>query len=115
MPQRSLQSIGERCERDAYDLTVEHVWVDLGYTDHREAAVGIDNLILHIETSVGRFTGVFAKIRKIEDAVLVVLLRMGLSGYHDLVFNEVVLEPVDRTLVSFGLINDDNLDLVAAP
>lgn len=113
MPQRSLLAIEERCAEDAGVLTVQHVWPDHGYPGFRAAAVGEGNLILHIETEAGRFTSVFRKTTTVRDAIGITLAAMGLAGAHELAYGAVRMGAGTDSLVSFGLENDAELELVA--
>ncbi len=114
MTQRSLQELTERAAEDAADLTVQHVWPDFGYGAARDAAVGDANLILHIDTSIGRHTSLFRKTATVRATIGATMVAMELSGAHGLEQAAVALTPIGNDLDSFGLANDDVLDLVAA-
>lgn len=68
-----------------------------------------------IATSNGLFTGVFEKTAKIIEVINIIISEKGLdaSDEFNLVHNGQILEPVQRTLVSFGLEGTVKLDLVA--
>ncbi len=109
---RSLLAVGERAAEDAADLTVEHIWHDHGYSDARASSLG-DGQLMHVDTSAGRWTGIFAKTDKVEDVTNAAVAAKGLSGSFNLVHDAVVLEPVTATLVSFGLAAEIVVELVA--
>lgn len=113
MPQLSLLSVDERCETDAGELVVQHVWPDHGYSGYRDAAVGEGNILLHIETEAGRFTSVFRKTTTAREAIGFTLAAMGLAGAHELAYGAERMGAGTDSLVSFGLENDAVLDLVA--
>ena len=73
------------------------------------------DLTLNIATPAGLFTGTFLKTTKVKDVIAEVAAAMGLAAgdQFELAQNGVVLQPVERPLVSFGLEDGADLDLVA--
>jgi len=74
-----------------------------------------DQVTLNIGTPKGPFTGSFIKTTKIEEVIQAVVEAMKIDGGEllELVKDGQVLQPVQRTLVSFGLEGSVYLELVA--
>lgn len=70
---------------------------------------------IKVATPNGVFTGVFEKTTKIKDVITAVVHAMNLAvgELFELVFEGKVLQPVERPLVSFGISDSAELDLVA--
>lgn len=77
--------------------------------------MGDKDITLDIATPAGAFTETFPKTTKIEEVIQVAIARMGLDPNErfDLVHDGQVLQPVERPLVSFGLEDGDQVELVA--
>ena len=77
--------------------------------------MAVEEVTVEVATPKGLFTGVFAKTAKIKDVIEAAVNSLGLdaSDTLELVHNGEVLQPVERTLVSFGLSGTVQLDLVA--
>ncbi len=114
MPQRSLLTVVERAVEDAVDLTVEHVWPDLGYSAARDEAVGAANIILHVDTSLGRHTSLYRRTNTPRGVIAEAMATMDIEAATGLLNGADALTPVNNSLDSFGLANDDVLDLVEA-
>ncbi len=73
------------------------------------------DIALTIVTPRGPFTGSFPKTTKVSDVIEAVIAAVGLAPDErfDLVHNGTVLQPVERPIVSFGLADGDQLELVA--
>lgn len=74
-----------------------------------------DTMTLEIATAKGIFIGSFPKTAKIEEVIEAAVKAKGIDGGEslELVYNGQVLQPVQRTLVSFGLSGSAKLELVA--
>lgn len=74
-----------------------------------------DEITLEVATPKGLFTGTFAKTAKVEDVIAAAVDAKGIDSGEslELVYNGVVLQPVERTLVSFGLSGTVKVELVA--
>ncbi len=74
-----------------------------------------DEIKLEIATPKGLFTDTFAKTAKVEDVIRTVIEEQDLDGgdSFDLVYNGEILQPIQRTLVSFGLEGTVKVELVA--
>lgn len=72
---------------------------------------------IHIEAATpnGVYRGVFRKTTKVEDVIRVIVADRDLAegDAFQLYYGEVLLEPIQRPLVSFGLPNKVRLSLVA--
>jgi hypothetical protein len=77
--------------------------------------VAQDDILLEIATPKGLFSQPFPKTTKIKEVIAAAVQAMGLDGGEslELVHNGQVLQPVERTLVSFGLSGTVQLELVA--
>ncbi|MEP1075187.1 hypothetical protein NDI52_07245 [Leptolyngbya sp. PL-A3] len=74
-----------------------------------------DQLRLNIATPAGVYEGTFDKTVKVQEVISTVVQQQGLSSgdSFELVYDGKVLAPVERPLVSFGLSDRAELDLVA--
>jgi hypothetical protein len=74
-----------------------------------------DEILLEIATPKGIFIGVFNEKATIASVIEVVVDKKGLDkkDTFELVHDEKVLQPTDRTLESFGLKHKAQLELVA--
>ena len=74
-----------------------------------------EQITLEIATPKGVFSGLFAKTTKIADVISAVIQSMGLDGGDtlELIHQGQVLQPAQRTLVSFGFTGTVQLELVA--
>lgn len=74
-----------------------------------------DNVMLNVGTPKGLFEGTFSKTTKIEEIIRAIVEAMKIDGGEllELVKDGQVLQPVQRTLVSFGLSGSVYLELVA--
>lgn len=74
-----------------------------------------EEVTLQIGTPKGLFSGTFPKTAKVEDVIEAAVEAKGIDGGEalELVYNGEVLQPVQRTLVSFGLAGTVLLELVA--
>lgn len=74
-----------------------------------------DQITLNVGTPKGPFTGTFPKATKVEEVIRAVVDAMKIDGGEllELVKDGQVLQPVQRTLVSFGLEGSIYLELVA--
>jgi hypothetical protein len=74
-----------------------------------------DTVTLEVATPNGVFTGTFPKTTKVEDVIQAVVAdRQLVAGdAFELVHDGEVLQPIQRPLVSFGLIGTVQLELVA--
>lgn len=74
-----------------------------------------EEVTLEIGTPKGLFSGTFPKTAKVEDAINAAVDAKGLDGGEalELIYNGEVLQPLQRTLVSFGLAGTVMLELVA--
>lgn len=72
-------------------------------------------ITLNIATPKGVFNGVFSNTDKIQLVISTVVEAMDLDGgdAFELIHGEEVLQPNERTLVSFGLSGTVKLELVA--
>ncbi len=77
--------------------------------------MGDKDTTLDIATPAGAFTQTFPKTTKVSEVIQVAIERMGLdpNEQFDLVHDGQVLQPVERPLVSFGLEDGDQVELVA--
>ena len=77
--------------------------------------MSVEEVTLEVGTPKGLFTGVFAKTAKIAEVIEAAVKSLGLDGGDSLeiVHAGEVLQPVERTLVSFGLVGTVQLELVA--
>lgn len=75
----------------------------------------VEEVTLEVGTPKGLFTGIFAKTAKIADVIAAAVDSLGLDGGDtlELIYNGQPLQPVQRTLVSFGLSGTVQLELVA--
>ncbi len=73
------------------------------------------DVTVEVGTPKGLFTGVFAKTAKIAEVIAAAVKSLGLDAADtlELIYNGQVLQPVQRTLVSFGLRGKVHLELVA--
>ncbi|MCZ6772976.1 MAG: hypothetical protein O7G83_13505 [Proteobacteria bacterium] len=80
-----------------------------------EATMPVEEVTLEIGTPKGLFTGTFPKTAKIADVIAAVVDSLGLERGDtlELVHDGQTLQPVQRTLVSFGLSGTVQLELVA--
>jgi len=76
---------------------------------------GAEEVTLEVGTPKGLFTGTFPKTAKVEDVIAAAVEAKGIDSGEslELVYNGQVLQPVQRTLVSFGLSGTVKLELVA--
>lgn len=76
---------------------------------------GDDEVTLEVGTPKGLFTGTFPVTAKIEDVIAAAVKAKDIDSGEalELVYNGQVLQPVQRTLVSFGLAGTVKLELVA--
>ena len=76
---------------------------------------GHDEVTREVATRKGLFTGTFPKTAKVEDVIAAAVAAKGIDSGEslELVYNGQVLQPVQRTLVSFGLAGVVKLELVA--
>lgn len=74
-----------------------------------------DDITLNIATPAGLFTETFAKTAKVEEVIAAAIAAKNLDPGEpfELSLNGEPLVPVDRPLVSFGLEDGANLELVA--
>lgn len=74
-----------------------------------------DEVTVEVGTPKGLFTGTFAKTAKVEDVINAAVNAKGIDSGEslELVHNGQVLQPVQRTLVSFGFAGTVKLELVA--
>lgn len=74
-----------------------------------------DEVTLEVATPKGLFTGTFPKTAKVEDVIKAAVDAKGIDSGEslELFYNGQVLQPVQRTLVSFGLAGTVKLELVA--
>lgn len=74
-----------------------------------------EEITLEIGTPKGLFSGTFPKTAKVEDVIEAAVEAKGIDSGEalELVYNGEVLQPVQRTLVSFGLAGTVSLELVA--
>jgi hypothetical protein len=74
-----------------------------------------DNITLEIATAKGMFTGTFPKTTKIQEVITAAVVAMGIDSGEslELVHNGQILQPVQRTLISFGFEGTVQLELVA--
>ena len=74
-----------------------------------------DDITLEVATPNGVFTGSFPNTTKVGEVIDAVVEDQELADgdSFELVYNEVVLQPVERPLVSFGLTGTVMLELVA--
>lgn len=72
-------------------------------------------IALKVATPKGMFEGTFEKTTKIQDVITTIIEKMGLSGAdrYELHYGDTVLQPIERTLVSFQLEGTVNLTLTA--
>lgn len=77
--------------------------------------MSVEEVTLEVGTPKGLFTGIFAKTAKIAEVIAAAVNNLGLDGGDllELVHNGEILQPVQRTLVSFGLAGTVQLELVA--
>ena len=75
----------------------------------------VDEVTVEVGTPKGLFTGIFAVTAKIADVIAAAVSSLGLDTGDslELVHNGQILQPVQRTLVSFGLAGMVQLELVA--
>lgn len=75
----------------------------------------VEDVTLEVGTSKGLFTATFPKTAKVEDVIAAAVDSLGLDRGDtlELVHNGQTLQPVQRTLVSFGLAGTVQLELVA--
>ena len=75
----------------------------------------MEEITLNIATPKGVYEESFSMTTKIQQVIQAVIAAMGLDGgdEFDLVYNEQVLQPVERPLVSFGLEGIVQLELAA--
>lgn len=73
------------------------------------------DITVEVGTPKGLFTGVFEKTAKLKDIIKSAIETLGLDGGDslELVYNGEILQPVERTLVSFGLCGTVAMELVA--
>jgi len=73
------------------------------------------DITLSVATPAGLFTHTFPKTAKVEDVIAAAVAAMNLAtgDAFELAFNGTVLQPVQRTLVSFQLEDGSDVDLVA--
>jgi exopolysaccharide biosynthesis protein len=74
-----------------------------------------DEVTLDVGTPKGLFTGTFPKTAKVEHVIEAAVNAKGIDSGEslELVYNGKVLQPAQRTLVSFGLAGTVKLELVA--
>ncbi len=74
-----------------------------------------DDVALEVATPNGVFRGTFPKTAKVEDVIKAVVRDRQLAegDAFELFYGETQLEPVQRTLISFGLHGKVKLSLVA--
>jgi hypothetical protein len=77
--------------------------------------MSVEEVTVEVATPKGMFSGSFPKTAKIKDVIAAAVASLGLDTTEslELVHNGQVLQPVERTLVSFGLNGKVQLDLVA--
>ena len=77
--------------------------------------MSVEEIIVEVGTPKGLFTGTFPKTAKVEDVITAAAASLGLDRGDtlELVHEGQPLEPVQRTLVSFGLAGTVQLELVA--
>ncbi|MCC6179452.1 MAG: hypothetical protein IT305_29435 [Chloroflexi bacterium] len=73
------------------------------------------DLTLNIATPAGLYTATFPKTAKVSEVIVAVVEAMSLADgdAFELAWNGEVLQPTTRPLVSFGLEDGAQLDLVA--
>ena len=75
---------------------------------------GGDEIILDVATPKGPWTGAFPKTTKVSEVIATIVKDVGLENESfQLIWKDKPLEPVSRTLVSFGLEGTVRLSLVA--
>jgi hypothetical protein len=74
-----------------------------------------DQITVNVGTPKGPFMGTFSKTTKIEEVIRAAVEALKIDGGEllELVKDGQVLQPVQRTLVSFGLAGTVSLELVA--
>ena len=74
-----------------------------------------EEVTLEIGTPKGLFTGTFQNTAKVEEVIAAAVQAKGIDSGEalELVHNGQVLQPVQRPLVSFGLVGTVQLELVA--
>lgn len=84
-------------------------------TDKHEKHEKSDEITLEVATPNGVFRGTFPKTAKVEDVIKAAVedRQLAEGDAFELFHGEVQLEPVQRTLVSFGLHGKVQLSLVA--
>lgn len=80
-----------------------------------EFKMAVDEMSLNVATPAGVFVGTFPKTAKVEDVIAAAIAAKGLDENEtfELFWNGEALAPVTRTLVSFGLEDGAELELVA--
>ncbi len=75
----------------------------------------MEQITLQIATPKGVYTDTFQKTAKVQDVIRTAIEKMKLDGgdKFDLVYNQKVLQPIERPLVSFGIEGTVKLELVA--
>ena len=75
----------------------------------------VEEVTVEVGTPKGLFTGTFPKTAKVADVIAAAVDSLGLERRDtlELVQNGHPLQPVERTLVSFGLAGTVQLELVA--
>ena len=75
----------------------------------------VEEVTVEVGTPKGLFTGTFPKTAKVADVIAAAVDSLGLERGDtlELVQNGQPLQPVERTLVSFGLAGTVQLELVA--
>lgn len=86
-----------------------------GFTLNMGAIMPQEEITLKIGTPKGLFTGLFKQTAKIGDVIKAVIdaLKLDNADTLELVHSGEVLQPEQRTLVSFGLAGIVQLELVA--
>jgi hypothetical protein len=85
------------------------------HVDTGPVAAKPDEVVLDIATPKGLFKGAFPKTTKVSQVIAVVIEEKDLDtkDSFELVYGDTVLKPEERTLVSFGLHGEVQLELVA--
>jgi hypothetical protein len=77
--------------------------------------MSVEEVTVEVATPKGMFSGSFPKTTRVKDVIAAAVTSLGLDSTEslELVHDGQVLQPVERTLVSFGLSGTVQLDLVA--
>ena len=77
--------------------------------------MAVEEITVEVATPKGMFSGSFPKTAKVKDVIDAAVASLGIDSSEslELVRNGEVLQPIERTLISFGLSGRVQLDLVA--